>query len=144
MTIIELSQLVKKDLGRINKDELIFESARIPEMFNKYHELYTQCRLLKLDYEKKFNILEKVKWEYYSGKADPEVYKAKPFNLKLHTQEGIKRYMETDEELTNLKERMKILQEKEDFLKRVLSSIDQRQWNIRNINESMKFFHGNN
>ena len=30
-----------------------------------------------------YNILKRKKWEYYSGKSDPEVYRENPFDFKV-------------------------------------------------------------
>jgi Recombination, repair and ssDNA binding protein UvsY len=142
MTILDILKESKKDLPNIKKDQLIDEQARIPELFHKYHLMYRQIRIAKMDLEKTIKQMTKEKWEYYSGTAGPEVYKKKPFNVKLQTTEAKKRYVDADEELLAEHDKMKLLNEKEDTVTSIMKEIDNRRWIISGINKSMEFFKG--
>ena len=52
--------------------------------------------------EGEYNILKSKKWEYYSGKSDPEVYRDNPFDFKVLKQD-LPIYLESDEELVRVK-----------------------------------------
>lgn len=144
MTLIEILRAAKSDLGRINKDELIAESARIPEVFHKYHTLYRGVKAEKISIQKEVKEKTKFYWEYYSGKADPQVYKERPLGKQYKTADVLKIVIAADPEMAELAKKQELLDEKEAALVSILDQINQRQWHIRNMNESMKFFNGNN
>ena len=82
-----------------------------------------------------------MKWEYYTGKASPEVYAENPFELKvLKADIGI--YMEADKDLQQLGQRMAYAKQIVEYLERILKEINNRNWNIRNTIEWKKFLHG--
>ena len=82
MTLEELQEQVDKDL-KINDTELDLESLKTPQLHNKYLKHYNNFKLLLTRAESDYKILKRVKWEYYTGKASPQVYQQKPFNLKI-------------------------------------------------------------
>lgn len=141
MTLVEILNKAKEDL-HLNRDDLIAESVRTPDLFSEYHKLYRGIRFAKKDLNKQLNILEKDKWEYYSGKAPDEVYRDKPFGHKVKTKEAIQRYVNADEDLLKLREKVEILQEKEDAVKVIMDQINNRSFHINNANKTMEFFHG--
>ena len=48
-----------------------------------------------------YKVMYRMKWEYYTGKANPEIYRDKPFDLKvLKADVGI--YLDSDGELQQL------------------------------------------
>ena len=49
-------------------------------------------------------MLRREKWEYYTGKARPEVYVEKPFDFKV-LKSDIDKYLDSDEELSLLEKR---------------------------------------
>jgi hypothetical protein len=82
-----------------------------------------------------------MKWEYYTGKANPEVYKEQPFDLKvLKADVGI--YLDSDGDLQQLSQRMAYTKQIIEYLERILKEINNRNWNIRNTIEWKKFLHG--
>ena len=82
MTLEEIQELAEKDL-QINDSELDLESIKIPQLHNKYLKFYTKFKLLLDRSREDFKLLKREKWEYFTGKADSEVYEKKPFNLKI-------------------------------------------------------------
>ncbi len=144
MTLVQLLEESKKDTGKINLDDLLHESSRIPESFTKYHQMYRAVRSTLRDLKKKEKPLRLEKWEYYSGTAAPEVYKKKPFALQLRTKEKKDEYINADPEIVTLLSQIETLEEKEDTLKTIMDQLNRRQFNISNINNSMKFFNGDN
>jgi hypothetical protein len=82
MTLEELQQSVDRDF-KLDDTELDAESIKIPLLHNKYLQHFNKFSLLlkKSEYEHKVMLREK--WEYYTGKADPSVYKDKPFDIKV-------------------------------------------------------------
>ena len=88
-----------------------------------------------------YKILKRVKWEYYTGKASPQVYQQKPFNLKI-MKSDIDKYLESDEELIKAKQKIDYLETVVNYLDRTLKIIGGRDWQIRNSIEWRKFTSG--
>jgi len=140
MTLEELQEQVDKDL-KINDTELDLESLKTPQLHNKYLKHYNNFKLLITRAESDYKILKRVKWEYYTGKASPEVYKQKPFNLKI-MKSDIDKYLESDEDLIKAKQKIDYLETVVNYLDRTLKIIGGRDWQIRNSIEWRKFTSG--
>ena len=140
MTLEELQEQVDKDL-KINDTELDLESLKTPQLHNKYLKHYNNFKLLLTRAESDYKILKRVKWEYYTGKASPQVYQQKPFNLKI-MKSDIDKYLESDEELIKAKQKIDYLETVVNYLDRTLKIIGGRDWQIRNSIEWRKFTSG--
>ena len=140
MTLEELQEQVDKDL-KINDTELDLESLKTPQLHNKYLKHYKNFKLLLTRAESDYKILKRVKWEYYTGKASPQVYQQKPFNLKI-MKSDIDKYLESDEELIKAKQKIDYLETVVNYLDRTLKIIGGRDWQIRNSIEWRKFTSG--
>lgn len=140
MNIDELYIEVERDI-KIDDTELDLESIRTPQLHNKYLKIFTKHSLQYKKLQDDYKVLYRVKWEYYTGKASPEVYAEKPFELKvLKADIGI--YMEADKDLQQLGQRMAYAKQIVEYLERILKEINNRNWNIRNTIEWKKFLHG--
>ncbi len=140
MKIEELYKEAERDL-KIDDTELDLESIRTPQIHNKYLKYFTQHSLQYKKLNDDYKVLYRIKWEYYTGKADPEIYKNKPFDLKvLRTDVGI--YLDSDVDLQQLSQRMAYTKQIIEYLERILKEINNRNWNIRNTIEWKKFLHG--
>ncbi len=140
MNIDELYIEVERDI-KIDDTELDLESIRTPQLHNKYLKIFTKHSLQYKKLQDDYKVLYRVKWEYYTGKASPEVYAENPFELKvLKADIGI--YMEADKDLQQLGQRMAYTKQIVEYLERILKEINNRNWNIRNTIEWKKFLHG--
>ena len=140
MNIDELYSEVERDI-KIDDTELDLESLRTPQLHNKYLKIFTKHSLQYKKLQDDYKVLYRVKWEYYTGKASPEVYAENPFELKvLKADIGI--YMEADKDLQQLGQRMAYAKQIVEYLERILKEINNRNWNIRNTIEWKKFLHG--
>ena len=140
MDLIELQNDVDRDL-KIDDTELDLESIRTPQLHNKYLKHYTKYSLQLKKAKDDYKILHRQKWEYYTGKATPEVYLKRPFDLKvLRSDVGI--YIDSDEELQQLGQKEAYLETTVNYLEKVLREITNRNWTIRNTIEWKKFLHG--
>ena len=140
MTLEELQEQVDKDL-KINDTELDLESLKTPQLHNKYLKEYNNFKLLLSRAESDYKILKRVKWEYYTGKASPKVYQEKPFNLKI-MKSDIDKYLESDEDIIKVKQKIDYLETVVNYLDRTLKTISSRDWQIRNSIEWRKFTSG--
>ena len=140
MNLEELQQAVDKDF-KLDDTELDTESIRIPLLHNKYLQHFNKFSLLlkKAEYEHK--ALVRQKWEYYTGKSDPSVYKEKPFDLKI-LKTDVHIYMDSDEDLQRADQKTAYLNQVVKYLEQVLRSINNRTFLIKNAIEWKKFTSG--
>ena len=82
MELDELYDLVKKDL-ELDDTSLDREAIRTPYLHSKYLKFYEEAKLELARIKKDYKKLKLEKVLYYTGRADPEVYKEKPFELKI-------------------------------------------------------------
>ena len=140
MDLIELQKEVDRDI-KIDDTELDIESIRTPQLHNKYLKHYTRYSLQLKKVRDDYKSLHRLKWEYYTGKADPAVYQAEPFDLKiLKSDIGI--YLDADKDLQALGQKEAYLETVVSYLEKILREINNRNWNIRNAIEWKKFIHG--
>ena len=127
--------------SKIDADLLDEESLKIPQLHGKYLNYLSDVRLLKLKKEHDYKILMREKFEYYTGKADPSVYREKPFDLKVLKQDlGLS--MDADPELQLLQARINYYEEIMFFLEKVLRCINDRGYQIKNSIDWQKFMQG--
>lgn len=140
MDLEQLQTEVDKDL-KINDLELDIESLKTPQLHNKYLKHYTKFKLLLTRTEDELKIVRRDKWEYYTGKADPQVYQLKPFNFKI-LKTDIDKYIEADEDIQKLTQKIIYLNTVVDFLDRTLRIIINRTYIIKNAIEWKRFTSG--
>ena len=140
MTLEELQELADKDL-KINDMEYDLESIKTPQLHNKYMKFLNKFKLQLSIAENEMHILKRNKWEYYTGKASPEVYKEKPFDLKILRQD-VDKYIDSDTELQKSKQKVDYLNTIVDYLDRTVRQISNRTFTIKNAVEWKKFTSG--
>ena len=140
MTLEELQQQVDRDF-KLDDTELDTESTKIPLLHNKYLQHYNKFSLLlkKAEYEHK--VMQRQKWEYYTGKADPSVYREKPFDLKV-LKADVHIYMDSDEELQKADQKEVYLRQVVNYLEQLLRSINSRNFVIKNAIDWARFTSG--
>lgn len=140
MNIDEIQSLWEED-SKIDPDNLHTESLKIPSLHSKYYNIYNNILLLKKLEENKYKILKKERWIYYSGKADPEVYKKDPFDHKV-LKPDIDKYMDADEQIIKSVSKIEYYQTMLSFLDSILKTILNRTYQIKNAIEYMRFTAG--
>ena len=140
MTLEELQQAVNKDF-KLDDTELDTESVNIPLLHNKYLIHFNKFSLLlkKAEYDHKSMIRDK--WEYYTGKADPSLYKEKPFDIKV-LKADVHIYMDSDPDLQKADQKVAYLNQIVKYLEQVLRSVNNRTFLIKNAIEWKKFTSG--
>ncbi len=140
MDLEQLQIEADKDL-KINDTELDLESLKTPQLHNKYMKHYTKFKLLLTRTEDELKTIKRDKWEYYTGKADPSVYQAKPFDLKI-MRTDIDKYLEADVDIQKLSQKVAYLITVVDFLDRTLRVVINRTYTIKNAIEWRRFTSG--
>lgn len=140
MTFDEIKQESAKDL-KIYPDDLVHSSIITPNLYNKYLKEYHITKDQLSRYMLTYKIVYRDKWLYYSGKADADAYKDKPFNLKI-TKQDLSIFMDADEELVEARYKVDVIEQKLDYLKKVLDEITRRSFHISNAIKMLKFTNG--
>ena len=143
MRFDDVRKMVEKDMV-IDDSELDLESLKIPQLHNKYLNLFHDERILlrKLEVERRELIRDK--WEYYSGKMSEEELARRewePFQLKVLKQD-LDMYIQSDSDVTKIDDRITLQKEKVDYLASIVKSISGRGWEIKNAIEWRRFTSG--
>ena len=143
MNFDKIREMVAKDID-IDKTELGDESARIPQLHNKYLNVFHDERLILHNMSADYKILRKNKWEWMTGKMSQELLdslKWEPFQQRVMRQDlGL--YLDADSDLTEQESKIALQTEKVEYLESLLKGISQRHWVIRNSIEWRKFTQG--
>ena len=143
MNLDELFLEVDKDLGPIDDSELDRESLRTPYLFNKYLKFLVTVSIAYKNVEENYNKMRLEKYHYYTGKADPEVYKNEPFDLKV-MKTDVHMYLDADDDLSKMRKSMEYSKQRIEYVERTLKNIQDRNWNIKNAIDWRKFKEGAN
>ena len=125
----------------MDEDLLDHESIKIPQLHSKYLNFLSDVRLFKIKREQEYKKLLREKFEYYTGKADAEVYREKPFDLKILKQD-VQLYIESDEEIQSVLTKLNYYKEMIFLLETILSNISTRGFQIKNSIDWQKFMQG--
>jgi hypothetical protein len=131
---------------RVDKTELSSESLNIPVLHNKYLKILVSENLLLAKLKLNHQILERDKFEYYTGKMceeDLEEHGWEPFPHKLLKQD-IPQYILGDGDIISALLKMAEQKEKVEFLREILRSINTRSFNIGNAIKWEQFINGIN
>jgi hypothetical protein len=143
MNLDELQLMWEKD-SEIDPDNLHLESLKIPILHSKYYKIYNELNLLYKKAEQDLKELERVRYEYYSGKSDPIVYIEEPFPFKVRDKDSMKRYLESDKKLSNLKLKIEYYLTMIKYCEDIIKTIQNRTFQIKNAVEFMRFTAGYN
>jgi hypothetical protein len=137
----KIQEMWTKD-SKIDPDNLHIESLNIPILHSKYFELYNNILLLKKKSEQQKKNIRHQKYEYYSGKADPDVYIENPFPKKIRDKDTMQKYLDADETLSQVSMKVQYYEVMLEYIESILKQISERNWQIRNAIEFMKFSSG--
>jgi hypothetical protein len=140
MELSEIFAETSQDL-KLDDTELDRESLRNPYLYDKYLKFFTTSDLELKKLKKEYDVLRLEKFEYYTGKADPEVYRENPKGIKV-LKGDLDLYLDADPDLRKVEESLGYMQSKVNFLEKTLKNIENRNWNIKNIIEWRKFLSG--
>jgi len=142
--MIDLEQIQKmweKD-SKIDIDNLHTESLKIPTLHAKYYDVYNNLYLLRKKAEQQRKNIRHERHQYYSGKADPDVYVQNPFPKKVRDKNDMERYLSADEKLSNSSLKLDYYDTMLRYLEEILKQISNRTYQIKNSIDYMKFQSG--
>ena len=143
MNLEKIQEMWEKD-STIDPDNLHDESLKIPQLHSKYYTVYNTITLLREKARTNYNTIRLERYNYYTGKADPEVYEKDPFPYKVSDKDAIQRHMEADERLTAADLKIRYYDTMLKFLEEIIKVIANRTFQIKNAIEWHKFQSGFN
>jgi hypothetical protein len=136
-----IQDMWEKD-SKIDIDNLHTESLNIPVLHAKYFDLYNNILLLRKKAEQQKKNIRHERYEYYSGKADPDVYVENPFPKKIRDKDTMQKYMDADEKLSQINLKVEYYDVLLNYIDNILKMIHNRTYQIKNSIEFMRFQSG--
>ena len=133
-----IQEMWEKD-AQIDRDNLHEESLNIPSLHAKYFELYNTIFLLRQKAEQQRKNIRHERYEYFSGKSDPQVYIDDPFPKKIRDKDTMQKYLDADSKLSNSSLKIDYYDTILVYLESILKVIQNRTFQIKNAIEFMKF-----
>ena len=133
-----IQEMWEKD-AKIDRDNLHDESLNIPSLHAKYFQIYNTIFLLRKKAEQQRKNIRHERYEYFSGKADPDVYIQNPFPKKIRDKDTMTKYLDADEKLSNASLKIEYYDTMLTYLESILKVIQNRTYQIKNAFEFMRF-----
>ena len=133
-----IQEMWEKD-AKIDRDNLHDESLNIPSLHAKYFQIYNTIFLLRKKAEQQRKNIRHERYEYFSGKADPDVYIQNPFPKKIRDKDTMTQYLDADEKLSNASLKIEYYDTMLTYLESILKVIQNRTYQIKNAIEFMRF-----
>lgn len=139
----ELLDMWAKD-SVIDRTELGDESIKIPQLHSKYFKMYSEERLRLKSMMQDYKVLYRVLVEYYNGtlsEEEMEEYGLEPNPLKILKNE-INIHIEANKQIQQADWKIKLQEEKVDFLESIIKSLSTRGYQIKAAVDWVKFTQG--
>jgi len=136
-----IQKMWEKD-SHIDPDNLHTESLNIPSLHAKYFELYNTLFLLRKKAEQQRKNIRHERYEYFSGKSDPEIYVENPFPKKIRDKATMEKYMDADTKISNVSLKLDYYDAMLVYLESILKMISNRSFQIKNSIEFIRFNSG--
>ena len=142
--MIDLESLQKmwEEDSEIDKDNLHDESLKIPQLHAKYFDLYNTIFLLRKKADQQRKNIRHERYEYFSGKSDPDVYIKDPFPKKIRDKDTMQKYLDADGKLSNSSLKIEYYDTMLTYIESILKVIQNRTFQIKNAIEYMRFQSG--
>ena len=141
ITLDKIQEMWEKD-AKMDPDNLHTESLNIPVLHSKYYEIYNNIYLLRKKAEQQRKNIRHERYEYFSGKAEPEVYVDNPFPKKIRDKETMQKYLDADEKLSGVSLKIDYYETMLRYLEEILKQITNRTYQIKNSIEFLRFTSG--
>ena len=136
---LDMIQKMWEEDSKIDIDNLHTESLKIPSLHAKYFDMYNNIVLLRKKAEQQKRNIRHERYEYYSGKADPDVYIEDPFPKKIRDKDTMQKYLDADEKLSEASMKIEYYDVMINYLDSILKQISNRTYQIKNSIEWHKF-----
>jgi hypothetical protein len=142
MIDLETLQGMWEDDSKIDPDNLHTESLNIPVLHSKYYQIYNTLMLLRKKAEQQRKNIRHERYEYFAGKADPQVYVENPFPKKIRDKETMQKYLDADDKLSGVSLKIEYYDVMLKYIEEILKQITNRTYQIKNAIEYMRFSSG--
>ena len=139
MIDLETLQGMWNEDSKIDPDNLHTESLNIPVLHSKYYDLYNTLMLLRKKAEQQRKNIRHERYEYFSGKADPDAYITDPFPKKIRDKDTMQKYLDADAKLSNASLKIDYYDTMLVYIESILKQINNRTFQIKNAIEFMRF-----
>ena len=139
---LDVIQKMWEQDSKIDPDNLHTESLNIPILHSKYFEIHNTILLLKKKAEQQKKNIRHQKYEYFTGKADPDVYLENPFPKKIRDKETLQGYLDSDEKLSQSSLKVDYYETMLIYVDSIIKMISNRTYQIKNAIEFMRFTAG--
>lgn len=137
----QLLELWEQDavIDKINLDSAALE---IPVLHHKYLSILMKLKARKVALESQLEVLKKEKELYYNGQATADVYKEKPFDLRLKTKAGVEKHINTDPEVIQVFQKLEYNTILIEGVNHILTQIQWRNQSIKSAIDWARFQSG--
>lgn len=139
---LETIQKMWEEDSKIDIDNLHVESLNIPILHSKYFDLYNTINLLRKKAEQQKKRIRHERYEYFTGKADPDVYLENPFPKKIRDKETLQGYLDSDEKLSQVVLKIEYYETMLGYIDSILKMISNRTYQIKNSIDFLRFQSG--
>ena len=139
---LDMIQKMWEEDCKIDPDNLHTESLNIASLHAKYFDMYNNIILLKKKAEQQRKNIRHDRYEYYTGKADPDVYVENPFPKKIRDKETLQKYLDADEKLSQVCLKIDYYDTMLNYIESILKMIQNRTFQIKNAIEFVRFTAG--
>jgi hypothetical protein len=136
-----IQEMWEKD-SKIDIDNLHTESINIPVLHAKYYDIYNNLMLLRKKAEQQKKNIRHERYEFYSGKADPDVYIETPFPKKIRDKDTLQKYLDADEKLSGVSLKIDYYEVMLKYIEEILKQISNRTYQIKNSIDFLRFTSG--
>lgn len=130
--------------SKLNADDLQREALDVAYLHNKYYKIYLDERARYRMYVLEQKKLHRLKYEYYTGTIDTETLKARnwpPFSLRV-LRTDVPMYLDSDTEMQMINERVELQKDKVEYLESIIKSINNRNFQVKNVIDWLKWSQG--
>ena len=139
MTIEEIIAMWSED-SHIDPFNLGNESIAIPNIHNKYYKIFLAEKAQLFNLQKQYKQLRLSKYEFYTqgpSKDQHRNWELPPIGKILKSE--VNNYIEADPDISSLELRIKIQNEKVDFVESIIKSLKDRTFQIKAAIEYERF-----
>ena len=104
--------------------------------------MFNTILLLRKKAEQQRKNIRHERYEYFSGKADPDVYVDNPFPKKIRDKDTMQKYLDADESLMNVSLKIDYYETMLNYIESILKQISNRTYQVKNAIEWQKFIAG--
>jgi hypothetical protein len=137
----KIQEMWEKD-SNIDIDNLHTESLKIPILHSKYFDIYNTIVLLRKKAEQQRKNIRHERYEYYSGKSDPDVYVNNPFPKRIRDKDTMQKYLDADDKLSKISLKIDYYETMLSYIEDIIKMIHNRTYQIKNSIEYMRFQSG--